>query len=433
MGASGKNSNGHAGELRANVSAEANSGEPSIVEYEKMARRRFQAPKPKREGRWWYLLVWEDEFVAGKRTRKRKRKKIAPASMLEREVRKIAAELMRPVNQGLITVGSATRFEDYVEGTYKPVVLPLMVKSTQDRYQSVIKNYLIPTFGACCLRDVTPLAVQRYLSGTATSGLAHESQDKIRDVLSSVLGSAMQYGLLVKNPVEGLRLPPAKRGKRIKPFVSPEQFSALLACISEPYATMVFVAVYTGLRISELIGLKWRNVHEDSITIEERCCRGDWGCPKSEASNATIAVNAAVIERIHCLKGLTVEVKAGRAVRRYRVVKSDGPDDLVFQSVQRGRPMRDNTILSRFLKPAGRKVGMGWVNWQVLRRSHATWLKLVGADIKDAQAQMRHSRASTTLDIYQQFVPASQRKAVDRLGQLVPKTSMPEGGSGLVN
>ncbi len=76
---------------------------------------------------------------------------------------------------------------------------------------------------------------------------------------------------------------------------------------------------------------------------------------------------------------------------------------------------------------------MDWVNWQVLRRSHATWLKLVGADIKDAQAQMRHSRASTTLDIYQQFVPASQRKAVDRLGQLVPKTSMPEGGSGLVN
>ncbi len=98
---------------------------------------------------------------------------------------------------------------------------------------------------------------------------------------------------------------------------------------------MVFVAIYTGLRVSELIGLKWRNVHEDSITVEERYCRGDWGCPKSEASNATIAVNAAVIERIHCLKGLTVEVRAGRAVRRYKVVKSDGPDDLVFQSVHK--------------------------------------------------------------------------------------------------
>ena len=80
--------------------------------------------------------------------------------------------------------------------------------------------------------------------------------------------------------------------------------------------------------------------------------------------------------------------------------------------------MRDNNILTRFIKPAARKLGIGWVNWRCLRTSHATWLKMAGADVKDAQAQMRHSRASTTLDIYEQFVPASQRKAVDRLTSL---------------
>jgi site-specific recombinase XerD len=80
--------------------------------------------------------------------------------------------------------------------------------------------------------------------------------------------------------------------------------------------------------------------------------------------------------------------------------------------------MRDNNILLRHIKPAGEKLGLGWVNWQVLRRSFATWLKITGADVKDAQALMRHSRASTTLDVYQQFVPESQRKAVDRLGQI---------------
>jgi len=53
-----------------------------------------------------------------------------------------------------------------------------------------------------------------------------------------------------------------------------------------------------------------------------------------------------------------------------------------------------------------------------LRTSHATWLKMAGADVKDAQAQMRHSRASTTLDIYQQFTPESQRRPVDRLTSL---------------
>jgi len=53
-----------------------------------------------------------------------------------------------------------------------------------------------------------------------------------------------------------------------------------------------------------------------------------------------------------------------------------------------------------------------------LRTSHATWLKMAGADVKDAQAQMRHSRSSTTLDIYQQFVPESQQRAVEKLSSL---------------
>ncbi len=80
--------------------------------------------------------------------------------------------------------------------------------------------------------------------------------------------------------------------------------------------------------------------------------------------------------------------------------------------------MRDNTILVRHIKPAARELGIGWVNWQVLRRSYATWLKMVGADVKDAQALMRHSRASTTLDVYQQHVPESQRQVVNELTKL---------------
>lgn len=384
-----------------------------------MARRRFQEPKPFREWGYWYILVWEDHLKDGKPTRKRKRVKLATADMPEREALKIARETLRPMNHGLITVGSATLFHDFVTSIYQPTVLPLMAKSTQERYQGVIDNHLTPMFGQKCLRDITPLSVQQYLSSMATVNLSHESKDKIRDVLSSILGSAVKFSYLVHNPVEGLHLPPAKTGKRSKPYITPQQFAALVELIPEPYATMVYTAVYTGLRASELIGLKWGAVHADSISIEERYCRGDWGRPKSEASNATIAVNAAVITRLERLKGLTINVRAGRAVRKYAAVRSSGPDDLVFQSLQGGHPMRDNNVLTRHIKPAAHKLAIGWVNWQVLRRSYATWLKMVGADVKDAQALMRHSRASTTLDIYQQFVPESQRGVVDRLGTLI--------------
>jgi len=79
------------------------------------------------------------------------------------------------------------------------------------------------------------------------------------------LRAPVQYGFLVKNPVEGIKLPTPKRRKKSKPYVTPEQFEALVARIREPYASMVHVVVYTGLRVSELVGLRWRNVHDDSI------------------------------------------------------------------------------------------------------------------------------------------------------------------------
>jgi integrase len=84
-------------------------------------------------------------------------------------------------------------------------------------------------------------------------------------------------------------MPPDKRGKkRNKPYLTPQQFDLLVEMIPEPYASMVYVAIYTGLRVSELAGLCWNDIGASFITIDERFCRGDWGAPKSEASNATI-------------------------------------------------------------------------------------------------------------------------------------------------
>lgn len=402
-----------------------------------MAKRRFQDPAPEKVGNWWQIRVYRDEYVNGRRIRKRKRIRLAPACMSVREVQKLKAEFLRPLNQGLISEGSATPFGGFVETVYRVTELPLMATTTQDRYHGIINQYLVPTFGSLCLRELTPLLLQKYIlgfnvrepdetgrqnrsDGGVVQKLSRESVDKIRDVLSSILGSAVKYGFLVKNPAEGVRLAPAKRGaRRHKPFIRPEQFVELIELIQEPYATMVYVAVYTGLRVSELIALRWSDIHEQSITIDERFCRGDWAAPKSEASNATIPVNRKVIERIQRLRTMTVEVKAGRSTRRYRVVKSDGPHDLVFQSVQNGRPMRDNNILTRHIKPAARILGIGWVNWLVLRRSYSTWLRMVGTDPRDRQSLMRHSRFTTTAEIYEQDLPESQLRAVEKLTELL--------------
>jgi integrase len=389
-----------------------------------MARRRFQHPTPVKRGKFWTLRFWQDN-ANGKRTQKRVR--LAPATMPAREVEKIADEMLRPMNQSFGSVGSTTNFHTYVETVYKPAVLPLLATTTQNSYEGMLNRYLLPTFGDACLRDLSPLTLQRYFS---RMGAHHTTVLKVRDALSSVLRSAKRFGLLVNNPLDGLQLPPDRDGRRMKPFISPEQFNSLVESISEPYATMIYVAVWTGLRVSELIGLRWRCIRADSITIEERYCRGDWAAPKTKSSAATIGAQPNVIARIHRLKTLTVEVRAGRAVRRYKLVKASGSDDLVFQSVKDGRPMNDQNILKRHLQPAARRLGMPFVNWRCLRTSHATWLVQAGADAKSVQGQMRHSRVSTTMDIYAQIVPASQRQALNKLSefcaQSCPKEPEPQ-------
>src|ERR1700680_1334312 len=139
---------------------QANIGAPiSPQEMERMAKRRFQNPRPERRGAWWTMRVWRDEFIDGKHVRKQQRVRLAAATVSEREVKKIATEHLRPLNQGLESLGSATNFEHYIETIYKPVVKPLMATTSFDRTD----NYLLPAFGKCCLRELTPLTLQTYL------------------------------------------------------------------------------------------------------------------------------------------------------------------------------------------------------------------------------------------------------------------------------
>ena len=220
-----------------------------------------------------------------------------------------------------------------------------------------MKVHLNPAFGDLTLRELTLEILQHYFGRLQTTKMSPEGVDKVKDVLSAVLGTAVTYGRLSTYPAE------------------------------------------------------------------HRYCRGDWDEPKSDASRATIAVDDHVIERIQKLKSIEVVIRAGRAFQRYKTVKSDGPDDLVFQSVKTGAPIRDNIVLCRHIKPAARKLGAGWVNWQVLRRSYATWMSQAQVNVKDARGLMRHSRASTTQDVYQQVVPESQRKAVQKLSAFVKQSS----------
>lgn len=383
-----------------------------------MAKRRFQNPKPKREGGWWYIRPRQEKSGGG---RELVRVKLARSSKGLREVQKIARDYLRTVNDGL-EAGAACSLNEFVETTYIPAVLPHLAKPVRDCYEGLLEKRIKPALGEYALREMTPLLLRRHFCRMAEEKIGCPTIAKARDALSSVLRAAVEAQLLAKNPLLGLKLPPDRRARRRKPVISPEQFGRMVDAIPEPYATMVYVAVWTGLRVSELAALKWRCVHADSITVEERYCRGDWAAPKTEASAATIGVQRHVVERIERLKGITLSIRAGKlpgatkcSVRKYKAVKKSGPEDLVFQSVRDGKPMNAGNILRRYLKPAARFARVPWVDWRCLRRSHATWLVEAGAEPKAVQGQMRHARISATMDIYAQIVAESQRRALNAL------------------
>ena len=299
-----------------------------------MARRRYQQPKPFQEGQFWWLRVWD---MSPTGSRKRQRIKLAPVNMPAREVQKIAEEKLRPVNTGLALTGSAMSLNDFVTSTYIPTYLPLLSSSTQASYNGMIAKYLEPRFGRLCLRDLTRLTLQQYFSAMAGQ-TSYPVISKIRDALSSIHPLRGRCDYLSKNPIEGLRLPLDKRPRQSKPTITPQDFNKLVQLVVRTLRNDALrcrvdrapsqridwpeVAMYScrqhfrGRKI--LPGGLVRSQNCSECGNDRRFARSDQSHPSPENSHRRSS--------------------GGTRTRKYKLVKSDGPDDLVFQSVQTGQP-----------------------------------------------------------------------------------------------
>jgi integrase len=221
--------------------------------------------------------------------------------------------------------------------------------------------------------------------------------------MSKIFASAKKWGHFVgDNPASGIDLP-EKVAVHERTALTPEQVQRLLSVLQEPVRTMVLVGILAGLRVGEILGLRWQDVDflNRSIRIQQAAYRGSIGSPKTKGSKRTLPLP----------ESLSVALR-----RHYDAsVQRDG---LVFPT-RAGMPFSDSNLLARHLKPAGKQIGTPWVGWHTLRRTHATLLSQAGASPKDAQAQLGHAHISTTMDIYTQPTPDHQRAAVERMSQLV--------------
>ncbi len=375
----------------------------------KMARQRYQGGTVRKRGKrnpvW--ELQWREDYIKEDRTIGRRLVTVKIGTVQDltrRQARKLADEKLRLLNQGQWAPTSTITLQDFVDGYFVPNFFPTLKLSTQERYRQTLNTHLLPAFGKCRLCDLGTLDVQRFVLQKMEAGLGWESANHYRNLLSKIFAVAKKWGYFSgANPVAGVELP-EKIAVREKHILTPEQISRLMEVLPEPARTMVRLCLLTGLRIGEVLGLPWKNVDFTSgqIRVTQAFYRGTIGSPKTKCSKRLVSIPAALKTVLLKLRGSAQQ----------------GEEMLVFHTAK-GTPYNDSNLLHRYLKPAGKKLGMPWLNWHTLRRTHITLFQVVGGSLRDAQAQLGHSKMSTTLEIYTLPIPEQQRVTVEKLSVLM--------------
>jgi integrase len=165
-----------------------------------------------------------------------------------------------------------------------------------------------------------------------------------------------------------------------------------------------YLALFAGMRPGEILGLQRRHVAADcsKITIAQRLYRGDIDDPKTESSKRDVAISSETAEELRAWMQLV-----GRS-----------PKAWVFASENPAKPMWRDNVWYRNMKPQLEKVGLGWANFQVLRRTHASLGHEAGIDPKVSADQRGHG-IGVALDVYTHSSLETRRGAAEKLEQAV--------------
>ncbi len=279
-----------------------------------------------------------------------------------REARVLLQSHLASLNSGQRRAEGTMPFAVFVTEHFEPAVLPTLKYATQEIYSLLLRKHLLPRFRDSRLCDITRAEIQQFLIAKLKNGYAWETTHHLRSLLSKVIGTAVDWNYLSDNPVHGVRMP-ERSLKRPHRFLSLDEVRRLIAASDEPVRTIVLLAVMTGLRIGEILALRWGRINfaAGTVRVEETCYKGHFGTPKTRASRREVPLTPVVT----------------RALQAHRVSCRDAANEV--------------------------------------RHTHGTLLHEQGTPLRVAQAQLGHSHMTTTLQVYTHASGSAQRQAVDHL------------------
>lgn len=313
---------------------------------------------------------------------------------------------------------------DYFDYWYKNYVLINCKYNTQEAYRVVIENHIKPALGIHKLRSITPATLQEFLNKKYLNGFSRASISNFYGVLSGALKAAVHpYQYIKENPMQYVRLP--KEGK-IKEeeedlkIITVEEFNRIIERF--PFGSSFYVplqiAFHTGLRAAEVCGLTWDCIDLDNRTLKvEKILIGkgkgvfEFGTPKTKSSRRIITIGstlAAILKRQKTYQNEN-KLKYGQYYKK---------SDFVCTK-ENGENITTDTLkyLSRVVNY---ELGIDF-NFHSLRHTHATMLLEAGANIKDIQKRLGHSRLATTMDTYSHVTEKMKLNTVDIFESLVVK------------
>jgi integrase len=270
------------------------------------------------------------------------------------------------------------------------------------RSYEVWLNYIIERFGNVGLYEVQARLVELWL---ASLPLAPKSKVHIRGMLRILWDFAMWCGAVPvqRNPMELVTIKGAtKRTKKPRSLTAVE-FQKFVQHLAEPFRTIALLCVCFGLRISEALALKWRDV--------------DWLNGKLTIERGIVCQIVDEVKTPESQRSLHVDSEMLGVLRRWKQASQfSAPEDWIFASpVQYGRlPWSYDQVWRVYQKAAG-EAGIGRLGTHALRHTYRSWLDAVGTPLAVQQKLMRHADIRTTMNIYGDVVTDEMEQAQSKV------------------
>ncbi len=281
------------------------------------------------------------------------------------------------------------------------------------QYHGIVNNHLIPALGKIKLNELHPQHIQALYKKLWEQGKSPRTIQVIHSVLRRALGVAERQGLIVRNPakvVEPLKVP----HKEMLILDDNQVRQLMIAAQESRFENLYYLAVTTGLRQGELLGLKWIDVDWASGNIHVRRqlqrITGEgmkFTEPKTRSGRRMVELGSEALKRL----------SAHRKQLDFEALSPEWEDHgLVFPSIY-GTPL-DQKRLHQDFKRVLKKAGLHDIRFHDLRHTAATLMLMNGIPLLVVSRRLGHSKPSVTLDIYGHYLPGMQSTAAALMDEL---------------